>query len=61
MTEQSKSAPTSPKSIFGKLAMVATYVLDDPSAPHSSAELSAIDGALRHAVPPSKHSKLIAQ
>ena len=51
--------------VFGALARVGqafvTYVLEDPTAPYSSTQLAATAGALQHAVPPSKHSKLIAQ
>lgn len=65
MKEQNKSAPASPTGPFGALAWVGqafvTYVLEDPTAPYSSTQLAATAGALQHAVPPSKHSKLIAQ
>lgn len=65
MTEQNKSAPASPTGPFGALARVGqafvAYVLEDPTMPCNSAKLAAMGGALQHAVPPSKHPRMIAQ
>ncbi len=56
---------TSPKGPFEALARLGRafvdYVAEDPTAPYSSAKLSAIDGAMHHAVPPSQLPKLTAQ